>query len=247
MEDLSEKEQLDVIRSWWQENGNYVIAGAALGIALLIGWNQLQSGKVEKQVAASALYESVMQSVGNGDVEGAEDAALELYEGYDGTPYPAQARLAMARLYMDRGRDEDAAIALRDILDSDASSQVQAIGRLRLAKVLLYQGKPQEVVDLFDASMAEAFMSRYNEVLGDAYVALEQYDDAADAYAIALSDNPQVPTVDLTLVQMKLNDLPEEGAEPAVDETLSTETPDEDEELASDVDGEIIEESGDEQ
>ena len=117
----------------------------------------------------------------------------------------------------------------------------------RLAKVLLYQGKPQEVVDLFDASMAEAFMSRYNEVLGDAYVALEQYDDAADAYAIALSDNPQVPTVDLTLVQMKLNDLPEEGAEPAVDETLSTETPDEDEELASDVDGEIIEESGDEQ
>jgi predicted negative regulator of RcsB-dependent stress response len=150
----------------------------------------------------------------------------------------------MARLYMDRGRDEDAASALRDIIDSDASSQVQAIGRLRLARVLLYQGKAQEVVDIFNAPPAEAFVARYNEVLGDAYVDLERYDDAADAYAIALSDNPQVPTVDVTLVQMKLNDLPEEGAQPAVDETLSTETPDEGDEVTAEGDGESIEEPG---
>jgi predicted negative regulator of RcsB-dependent stress response len=125
---------------------------------------------------------------------------------------------------MDRGRDEDAANTLRGVLDSSAGSQVKTIGRLRLARVLLYQGKPQDVVDLLDGEIAEAFVARYNDVLGDAYVDLERYDDAADAYEIAMSDNRQAPTVDLTLVQMKINDLPEEGEVTAVDETLTTST-----------------------
>ncbi len=228
MEQLSEKEQLEVMRSWWQENGSYVIAGAALGIALLVGWNQWNRSIVDAQVEASALYETVMRNVGDGQLERAEDAAQQLYADYQATTYPGQARLAMARLYMDRGRDEDAANVLRGILDSGAGSQVMAIGRLRLAKVLLYQGKPQDVVDLLDGKLAEAYLARYNEVLGDAYVDLEQFDDAADAYEIAMADNRRSPTVDLSLVQMKINDLPEEGAVAAVDETLAT-TPPEDE------------------
>ena len=40
MEELSEKEQLDAMRSWWQENGRYVIGGVMLGVAMLVGWNQ---------------------------------------------------------------------------------------------------------------------------------------------------------------------------------------------------------------
>jgi predicted negative regulator of RcsB-dependent stress response len=179
---------------------------------------------VNTQVEASALYESVMRNVGDGKLEAAEDAAAQLYADYDSTTYPGQARLAMARLYMDRGRDEDAANTLRGVLDSSAGSQVKTIGRLRLARVLLYQGKPQDVVDLLDGEIAEAFVARYNDVLGDAYVDLERYDDAADAYEIAMSDNRQAPTVDLTLVQMKINDLPEEGEVTAVDETLTTST-----------------------
>ena len=37
---LSEKEQIDEIRSWWRENGWYLIGGAVLGIAALLGWNR---------------------------------------------------------------------------------------------------------------------------------------------------------------------------------------------------------------
>jgi predicted negative regulator of RcsB-dependent stress response len=36
VEDLSEKEQLEIMRTWWQENGRYVIGGIVLGTALLL-------------------------------------------------------------------------------------------------------------------------------------------------------------------------------------------------------------------
>lgn len=136
----------------------------------------------------------------------------------------------MARLYMDKGRDQDAADTLRGLVEGDADPALQQIGTLRLAKILLYQNKPQEVVDLLaDKSGDSAFAARFAEVLGDAYVALERYDDAADRYALALADDPQLPTVDRNLIQMKINDLPaneetavfEEIADPAAQAEVS--------------------------
>ena len=46
------------------------------------------------------------------------------------------------------------------------------------------------------------------------------FDEAAKAYAVAISDDPTRLTVDRTLVQMKINDLPEPGEVAAVDESL---------------------------
>ena len=68
-----------------------------------------------------------------------------------------------------------------------------------------------------------AYTARFSEALGDASVLLGQFEEAADAYTIAAADDPDVPTVDRTLVQMKINDLPEPGKVAAVDETLEAE------------------------
>jgi predicted negative regulator of RcsB-dependent stress response len=152
--------------------------------------------------------------------------------------YAEQARLAMAKLYMDKGRDQDAANELAALLEGDNESGTAMIGRLRLAKVLLYQDQPQEAIDLLQAYRDTAFGARYSEMLGDAYVALGQPDNAREAYTVALADNPNAPTVDRTLVQMKINDLPKgtsnaaeasdaadaPAPDPAKDGTLQDET-----------------------
>ena len=54
----------------------------------------------------------------------------------------------------------------------------------------------------------------------DAYVALERYADAADAYALALSDGQRLATVDRSLLRWKIIDLPDVPAtiEAAVEE-----------------------------
>lgn len=231
-----EKEQIENIRAWWSENGNYVIGGAILGIALLVGWTQWRTGISTSQLEASSLYESLMSDVGGGEMEAAESKATDLYDNYASTAYPAQARLAMARLYMDKGRDQDAADALNGLIESDASPAIRAIGRLRLAKVLLYQDKPDEVVQLLAEVPDSALRARYNDVLGDAYVALGQYDDAADAYAIALADNSQVSTIDRNLVQMKIDDLPGTDADTEIAEVGEDDAPDDDGDAVDDAD-----------
>jgi predicted negative regulator of RcsB-dependent stress response len=208
VEDLSEKEQLDAMRTWWQENGRYVIGGVILGVAMLVGWNQWRGGIAENEAAASALYEDVMSATGAGNLDAANLAATELFGDYAATAYASQARLAMARLYMDKGRDQDAADVLRVLVESGGDSELQLVGRLRLAKVLLYQGKAEEVVDLLQGQGEHAFAARYSEILGDAHTALGAYAEAGAAYTAALVDDPAIRTVDSALIQLKLNDLP---------------------------------------
>lgn len=210
---LSEKEQIEAIRSWWQENGRWIIAGVVLGAALLVGWNFWKGEQQESAAEASTLYESLLGDVAGSNVATAEPKAADLYENYGSSAYAGQARLAMARLYMSVGRDQDAADTLAGLVRKDGRDDLQMIGRLRLAKILLYQEKPEEVVELLQGYEETAFAARYAEALGDAYSQLGRYPEARAAYQVALADNPQAPTLDRQLVQMKINDLPAAATE----------------------------------
>ena len=209
MDDLqSEKEQLEEMRAWWSEYGRYVIAGVVIAVGLLFGFNQHQSNKVAAEMEASVLYETLGGDVSDGDLDAAETVADELASNYANTAYAAQSKLAMARLYMDKNRDQDAADVLTGLIEMRGNKALRYVGRLRLARIMLYQDKAQEVIDLLaDQDDNPAFTGLYAEVRGDAYAALGQIAEAGDAYRIALADTSQ--TVSRGLVQMKLIDLPE--------------------------------------
>lgn len=237
MDDLSEKEQIDEMRAWWSEYGNYVLGGIVVGIGLMVGIGQYRSQTANTQIEASVLYEAVFEAVAADKTDEAETAAADLYANYESTVYPSQARLVMARHYMDKSRDQDAADALRAIVDKDPDSEMGLVARLRLAKVLLYQNKAQEVVDLLSTAPESALSPRYNEALGDAYVSLGKYADARDAYFLAMADSATMPTVDRVLVQMKVDDLPDVVREDVLQEEAiegSTADPDVGEQEADD-------------
>ncbi len=228
MEDLSEKEQLEAMRAWWKENGRYVISGILLGVALLLGWNEWKDYQQTSRLEASALYETLAVEANDGDLDASEAAASNLYDNYASTTYAALARLAMAKLYMEQGRDQDAADALNALVSARGNSEVKMVGRLRLAKVYLYQDKHQEVVELLAGFEDSSFAARYDELLGDAYLALGQVESASAAYQRAMLDDVNAPTVDRALVQMKIVDLPVDVAvdEPAADDAAISETAD---------------------
>ena len=208
MADQSDKEQLEEVRAWWAENGSYIIGGIIVGVVIMVGWNRWQASIANEEIAASALFEDVMEAAARGNLDKATAAAEPLFSDYERSPYAAEARLALASLYMDNGRDQDAADVLQAQVDSDPDDEITLVARLRLAKILLYQDKAEQVVALIKDMPESAFSARFNEVLGDAYAALQSWSEAEAAYISALNDNPQVPTVDSRLIQLKLNDLP---------------------------------------
>lgn len=214
---LSEKEQIEQLRSWWSEYGNYVIGGIVIGAGLLFGVNQYQAHKLQAQLDASAAYETLIAYVVGGDLENAETTANEIATQYGGTTYVGQAGLAMARLYMDQNRDQDAADALLAVVNGKAGDELKHIARLRLARVYLYQDKADEVVALLADVDQGSFAAAYGEVLGDAYAALGRIAEAQDEYQKVLMDPLSRGTVDPQLVQWKALDLPEVQAEAPAD------------------------------
>ena len=230
---LSEKEQIEKMRTWWSDYGYYVIGGIALGAIALFAINYYQSSLREAQHQASALYDTLADHIVDARVEAAESVAGQLATDFADSPYAAQSQLALARLYMDQNRDQDAADTLRVLLAGGSDDVFKQVARVRLAKVLLYQDRADEAVELLDVEHSDAFGARYAEVIGDAYVKLSRFDDAREAYQRALGDPNQSNTIDQSFVQLKLLDLP-----------IGTfsEAPDADEEIEADPaaeDGEV--------
>ena len=114
----------------------------------------------------------------------------------------------MARLYMDENRDEDAANTLRSLIELDDVEELKQIARLRLAKVLLYQDKADEALQVVDELQTEAFAARFAEVRGDAYTQLQDFEAARAAYQDALAQPNAGQTIDQGYVRLKLMDLP---------------------------------------
>ena len=206
---LSEKEQIEQFRSWWSEYGAYVIGGIVIGAGLLFGINYYQSTKLQAQLDASTAYETLIVQVVDGDLDEAEATANEIATLYSDTSYVGQAGLAMARLYMDKNRDQDAATALLAIVDGKADEQIKHVARLRLARIYLYQEKAADVVDLLADQDSEAFAAAYGELRGDAYTALGRIAEAQDEYQKVLLNPLSRDTVDQQLVQWKSLDLPD--------------------------------------
>jgi predicted negative regulator of RcsB-dependent stress response len=225
----SEKEQIEEMKAWWAEYGRYVIAGIVIAVGLLLGFNYHKSSKLEAELQASDLFESLASHVVDGNIDAAVPVADELASNYANTAYAAQSRLVLARLYMDQNRDQDAADALRELLAMSGNGALKHVARSRLARILLYQDKPQEVLDLLADQTNPGFAGLYAESRGDAYAALGDFAAARTAYEEALADQSQA--VNRGFVQMKLLDLPDElpapapaaepAAEPAADEAAS--------------------------
>ena len=206
---LSEKEQIQYIREWWQENRSYILTALIIVIGGITGNNTWKSSVIEKQLSASALYESLAVEISENNLEAGKMIADQISEDYSDTVYYEKAKLAMAYFYMSQSRDEDAANSLRNILSKSSDSELSLIAEMRLAKIMLYQKKYQEVIDMLKGNIGHAFETKYSELLGDAYFGLEEFDKAEFAYMAALKNSVQAQIVDASLIQMKINDLPD--------------------------------------
>ncbi|MBT8143917.1 MAG: tetratricopeptide repeat protein [Gammaproteobacteria bacterium] len=202
----SEKEQIDELKKWWKENGNFVITGLALGVLVLGGLGYWKNYKITQAESASAIYEQLIQAVSTGNSDAARNFAGQLDQQYHGTPYAAQAGLALARLYVNDNEPAQAANALQSVIDNAADEHVVRIARLRLAKVQLMQDQPDAAIATLAAGDPGEFAPLYHEARGDAYAEKGEPGNAEREYQAAL-DSATPGLLDRQFVEMKLNAL----------------------------------------
>lgn len=201
---LSEKEQVEQLRRWWQEYGWYLVGGMAVSAAGYFGWNEYQAREQALAENAASLYITLQAAVED-DSQDADQILEQLRTEYADSPYTDQAGLLMARDYLIsdpvRATEE-----LRRVMESSSDEELALIARLRLARVLAYREAYGEAMDILAISEPGQFEARISEIKGDIHVALGETDAAREAYEVALTGLGS-QGLDRNFVQMKLNDL----------------------------------------
>ncbi len=144
---LSEREQIDEIKSVVRQNAPWAIAGILLGVIGLIGYQQWNAWLDRQAVTASQKYAAVIDALSQRDVTTAIKLVDELNGHYARTPYADVATLVLARFDVETGKLDDAARLLKQVADTARDADLKNVASLRLARV-------QRAAHQYDAALA---------------------------------------------------------------------------------------------
>jgi predicted negative regulator of RcsB-dependent stress response len=162
---LSERQQIEAVRGWVRENAPWAVAGVLIGVAALVGWQQYQAWQERTAQGGAEKYAATVAALGRNDADAAGKLAKELHDHYARTPYGDMASLAIARYDVETGKLAEAATLLGQVLGDTRDPDLKVVVRLRLARVLHAEGKPEEALATLAAGPADS--PAYADVRGD--------------------------------------------------------------------------------
>jgi predicted negative regulator of RcsB-dependent stress response len=207
--DFEEQEQLARLAAWWKDNGRLVILAVVVLVATvggIYGWRYYQT---QQSLAAAQAYATLQPAILANDVEKLQAGAAELRSRYPRSPYAARAALAAAKASYERGDLESAKGKLNWVMEQAREEALRATARLRLARILLEEGKFDQALTLLPAEDTTPYARLYDDLRGDVLAAQGKREEARKAYQRALEKTgPGEPL--RNLIELKLDAL--EGA-----------------------------------
>jgi predicted negative regulator of RcsB-dependent stress response len=202
---LNEREQWDRVKAWLREQGPWALLSVAIVAIGFSGWRYWQSRVEQRDLTAEARYQQVLTAFSRNDVDGGVLAVDQLIKQYPNTPYADEADLAAARIAVEIGKLDQAAERLSRVLNSAPDPEMRLVARLRLARVQLAQGQPDDALKTLATPDPGAFAARYDEVRGDALLAKGDRAGALKAYQNARRTGAD--TLDTGLLDLKISEL----------------------------------------
>ncbi|MEN7343657.1 MAG: tetratricopeptide repeat protein [Pseudomonadota bacterium] len=216
MNDLTEEQQVEQLRDWWKENGTSLMVVLAVGIAGAIGWVKWQDSKQATREAAGTLFDRAVDAASRNDSITLDQRVDELVAEYGDSAYVPLAKLRQASVLMADGDAAEARGLLASLLVSEKDTALAPLIATRLARVEIYLDEPEAALATLDGVRAGRFEPFFNEIRGDAFVALGQSEDARNAYQSALDDPGQPQLIDTAFVGIKLAELATADDDPVV-------------------------------
>ena len=220
---LTDDEQLEHVKRLAAEYGPWMIGAVVVGLGLMYGLRYYNGHQNDTALRASAQFGDMTSALRQDDRAQTRKIADSLIKEYPGSPYADQAKLIIARLYVDEGQDANAIPLLNQIMVGSKDTELRHVARLRLARVLIDSGKPDDALKTL-ADAPGAFTARYHEVRGDAFYAKKDLRQAASEYQAALGEGAE-GSVDSALLALKIADLGLPAAAPVAGLPAAAATP----------------------
>ena len=202
---LTDDEQLEAVKRMFKEYAPWIVGGLVLGLGGWYGFQFYRSHQNERALQAAAQFEQMTVAMQADDRNKSRAIADGLVKDFPSSPYADQAQLAIARMSVEDGHSADAVAPLTQVMDNSKDAELKQIARLRLARVLIDQGKPDDAIKLLAEGTPGSFAGRYHEVHGDALYAKKDVAGAIAEYNAALSAGDG--GADSALLELKLADL----------------------------------------
>ncbi|MCX7192576.1 MAG: tetratricopeptide repeat protein [Proteobacteria bacterium] len=202
--DLQEQEQLDTLKAWWKDNGNWVVwvvLAVTISIAGVRGWQYYHN----KQTAdAATLYQQFVEQLASNDAKRVNDAAAAVMDKYSGTPYAARAALIAAQVNEAGHEALRAKTQLQWVIEHASEDGLKSVASLRMASMLLDEKDYAGALKLLDTKHAASFDALCADLKGDVLNAQGKPAEARAAYKLAFDKLDEKSTY-RNLVQMKLD------------------------------------------
>jgi predicted negative regulator of RcsB-dependent stress response len=208
---LTDDEQLEAVKHWFTEYAPWLTGGVLVGAAVFFGIQYFHKYTNDRGLKAATEFSAMTAALQTNDHEKSRRIAEGLIKEHANSPYADQAHLTLARLDVDENQLDKAVATLTLVMNDSKDMELRQIARLRLARVLTDQGKPDDSIKLLADPIPAAFAAPYHEVRGDAYLAKKDTAHAVTEYQQALA-SADLGGINSSLLELKLQDL---GAGPA--------------------------------
>ena len=195
----TEEEQVDKIKKWWNSNGKQILAGAALGLVGVFGWNSYGDYQDSQALNARTLYLSYASDSTN---IGAYD---KLIKDHSSSSYADQATFLMANYLFEAGNYALALDSLKPLISRE-NVVIASTAILRSASLHLQLGEHNDALAILDVDSGEGFSGLFYNLTGDIFLDLNNKEEAKKYYSLAI-ENITANSNLTQLIQIKLDDL----------------------------------------
>ena len=203
---LNEYEQWNALKKWWQRYNAIVIIAFSMVLLALSAykyWNWHQQKAME---IASNTYERMMLASANHQSKLIKKYANELVGKYPESIYSDAARLSLAKLAVSNHDYDAAEQQLKWVAENSKIPEVSAVAKIRLARIWYVNKQFAKALGILKGMDSKVYLPLVDELRGDIYTAMNQFDKAVDYYRKALSEVQNYGVGNLFL-EMKSNDL----------------------------------------
>jgi predicted negative regulator of RcsB-dependent stress response len=192
MNQISDNEQVQMLKDWWKEYGYYLLFTIVVFIFANFGWRYYQKYKYHQLENASINYMQMLTAFERQKNDEAKLYADALMKNYAKSSYASLAALMLAKIAVQANDLKLAQERLGFVIKKSSNKTLRQVARIRAARILIATKQPQVALDLLSTVDDAAYVAAVNEISGDALAALGKVMEANQAYqkakAAAITD-----------------------------------------------------------
>lgn len=181
----TDKEQVELIKKWWNDYGKAIAVAVLAGLIIGFGWRYWQQKEVKTAQQASVLYQEMSSVYLKDNTSNISDQAKVLKTQYQKTPYATYAAFLQARQAVAQKDLQQAHSQFQWVIQNSNIDTFRQVARIRDARVLLAQKQYDAALNVLNDVDEKTYQPMIDAVKGDIYAAKGEKEKAQKAYQAA--------------------------------------------------------------